>query len=175
MIDLSTCHKIGYIAKAHGVKGECILRLHDIELDTIRKMEWVYLILEGLPVPFFIEQWIERPPDGIILAIEDISSPEQLAPLLSAEVYLSNTCVDSIASDTQFNLPQLVGYKVIDKVEGEIGIISAILDIQENPLFEVTTPKGDVLLPIHDDFVLEIRQETKTIVLELPSGLMDLN
>ena len=56
-----------------------------------------------------------------------------------------------------------------------IGTITDIDDKTDNWLFIVTRPDGnEVLIPAHEEFIAEIRQEEKTMVMDLPIGLLEL-
>jgi 16S rRNA processing protein RimM len=57
----------------------------------------------------------------------------------------------------------------------EIGTISDIDDNTDNWLFIVQRPDGsEVMIPAHEEFIAKINQEEKTIVMDLPLGLLDL-
>lgn len=69
-----------------------------------------------------------------------------------------------------------IGYKIIDETSGTaIGIIDNVNLSTANPLFEVDANGEMVYIPIADEFITEINDETKTISMDLPDGLVDLN
>ena len=57
----------------------------------------------------------------------------------------------------------------------DIGTITDIDDQTDNWLFIVERPDGtEVMIPAHEEFIAEIRQEDKTMVMDLPLGLLEL-
>ena len=70
----------------------------------------------------------------------------------------------------------LVGYTVTDSELGTIGEITDYNDSTDNLLFIVTTPdEKEVYIPVADDFINEIDQDTHTLHTTLPQGIVDLN
>ena len=56
-----------------------------------------------------------------------------------------------------------------------IGTIIDIDDNTDNWLFIVEKEDGnEVMIPAHEEFIAEIRQEEKIMVMDLPIGLLDL-
>ena len=173
MIDLSQCSNIGYTAKTHGVNGQIILRLKEISTDSIKELEWVFLMYEGLPVPFFVEDWTERPPDSFLVTIEDITTIEQAQKLIHKEVFVpAKTIIQS--KNLTLSFKSYMGYAVIDKVKGHIGELVDLLDFNDNPIMEVRQGTKEIMIPLQNDFITSIDPKTKSIHVVLPEGLVDL-
>ncbi|MCG8699538.1 MAG: ribosome maturation factor RimM [Bacteroidales bacterium] len=174
MINLKDCYKIGYISKPHGIKGHVVLRLSNLGSENIMEMEWGYLIFEGLPVPFFIEDWQERPPDSFLVKFEDVSSVDEALKIVDAEVYIDRKFVE-INVDGKVDYKGFIGFQVVDKTVGEIGILEEIMEIQENPMMRIMNNKQEILIPLQDEFVIGYNVELKKIDVQVPAGLLDLN
>ena len=68
------------------------------------------------------------------------------------------------------------GYEVVDSRLGDLGKVKEVNDATANVLLVVDTPDGDELLvPFVDEFVEEIDQDNKRIVVSLPEGLLEIN
>lgn len=173
MIDLDQCSNIGYTAKTHGVNGQIILRLNDISTDSVKELEWVFLLFEGLPVPFFIEDWTERPPDSFLIGLEDVSTIEQAQKLIHKEVFVPNKSI-SINKNLTLSFKSYMGYAVIDKAKGHIGELKDILDLSNNPIMEVVQGKKEIMIPLQDEFITSIDAKNRSIHVVLPEGLIDL-
>lgn len=174
MINLSDCILLGTIIKLHGVRGQVILRLNNFSSDKIHKMEWVFIEIDGLPVPFFILEYSEKAGDSFLLEFEDIDNKDKAKELLDAKVFISADNIDVIQnqlSDTE----NLIGYEVIDKNTGSMGILKEIIDIHQNPLFLILNNKKEILLPAYKDFILNIDSSNKIILVQSPKGLTDLS
>jgi 16S rRNA processing protein RimM len=173
MIDLTDCLVLGTLTKTHGIRGQVILRLNNLGFEDILKMESVFIEIDGLPVPFFIDEYSERNPESLILTLEDVNSENKVKNLINNRVFVkSNTVKKSVIL---VNEPEnYLGYKVIDASFGEIGILDEVLEIRQNPLFKIIKGKKEVLLPIQAEFILKINPKQKTILVKMPSGLTEL-
>ena len=56
MIKEEDVYKIGRIGKPHGVSGEVTLRFSDDVFDRV-DADYVVLLVDGILVPFFIEEY----------------------------------------------------------------------------------------------------------------------
>ena len=173
MIDLNQCSNIGYTAKTHGVNGQLIIRLKNISSDSIKELEWVFLIFEGLPVPFLVEDWTERPPDSFLVNIDDVTTIEQAQKLIQKEVFVPDSVI-SVQKDLTLSFKSYMGYAIIDKAKGLIGELIDVLDFQDNPIMSVKQGAKEIMIPIHNDFITSIDAKNRTINVVLPEGLIDL-
>ena len=55
-----------------------------------------------------------------------------------------------------------------------VGTVTAHEDIPGNPCIWVETGHGEVLVPLHEELVLEVDEEKETLRMEIPEGLLDL-
>ena len=46
---------LGYLKKTHGLKGDLVFIIKELLFDDFLKKELVFVELDNLPVPFFIE------------------------------------------------------------------------------------------------------------------------
>ena len=67
-----------------------------------------------------------------------------------------------------------IGYTVIDQQLGELGILDAILDFDQNPLLQVKNGRTEILIPLQSEFILDIDDRSQTIRVNTPEGLVDL-
>ena len=59
----------------------------------------------------------------------------------------------------------LVGYKVIDTDQGNLGTITIV---DESTMNTLVTLNNDQLIPLHEDFIINIEPEKKLITICLP-------
>ena len=173
MIDLTKCSNIGYTAKTHGVNGQIVLRLTNLSTDSVKELEWVFLLFEGLPVPFFVETWTERPPDSFLVSLEDVLTIEQAQKLVHKEVLVQNKTISNNKNLT-LSFKSYMGYAVIDKTKGHIGELIDILDFNNNTVMEVRQGNKEIMIPLQNEFITSIDAKAKSIHVILPEGLIDL-
>jgi len=170
MIDLSDCIVLGTIVKLHGVHGKVILLLNFISFDNIQELESVFIEIDGLPVPFFISEYTEKTQSSLILDFEDIDTENKAKELINTKVFVPSRSVNAIP-DQLVNAKEYIGYKVMDKNVGFLGILKDIIDIRQNPVLCVLHDKKEILLPAHHEFIVNIDESNKTIHVKTPDGL----
>ncbi len=69
----------------------------------------------------------------------------------------------------------LVGCRVVDKAGVVLGTVREILKAAGNAVLIVDGPRGEILIPAVAEFCRHISTAEKSIVVDLPEGLLDLN
>lgn len=164
--------QIASVLKSNGTEGELVMSFRDIDPEEIDLKEPVFIIFDGLPVPFYIESLKRKGNTKAIVRLTDISSYEDAEELCSKAVYLED---DSAGGHQEDSLKALIGwtlYKSGDEFDEEVGTISEFYDIPQNPCIGVETKNGEVMIPLHEDFIVAMDPENMEIVLELPEGLV---
>lgn len=65
-----------------------------------------------------------------------------------------------------------IGFSVIDKTAGKLGIIEDIDDKTINTLFLVKDGENELIIPATEDFIEKIDAKKKVLYLVLPEGLI---
>lgn len=174
MIRQEDVYQIGRMGKTHGLKGEINFQFTD---DVWDRADSDYIICEvdGILTPFFIEEYRFRSDSTAIMKLEDLDSADAVQFLVNSNVYLEKKYQEELDED-EVSLHYFIGFRMIDGDNGnEIGTISDIDDNTDNWLFIVQRPDGsEVMIPAHEEFIAEIKQEEKTMVMDLPLGLLEL-
>ena len=194
MIRPEDVYQIGRMGKAHGLKGEINFQFTDDVWDRINSEDTpdglpikgempagqrgsVPLICEvdGILVPFFIEEYRFRSDSTAIMKLEDIDTIEKAQMLVNSPVYLEKKYQEALDED-EVSLHYFIGFRMLDGDNGQdIGTITDIDDQTDNWLFIVERPDGsEVLIPAHEEFIADINRDTKTMHMDLPLGLLDL-
>lgn len=170
--------EIGYIQRTHGIKGEVQLVLNSY-LDEIPKtLESVFLDIEGIPTPFFVESIRQKTDDAIIVKFEDFDLLDAADDLVGLKVLL---LVDGSLTPDEVELKDLVGYTVFNAENVRVGTITKYEDFGFNAIYEVQIPPNDadlasnvVLIPATDDIIVEFDEVERTVKMDLPEGLLNL-
>ena len=75
MIKRDDVYRIGTIGKSHGVKGEVSFRFDDDVFDRV-DADYLVLDIDGILVPFFIEEYRFRGNETAIVKFEDVDSQD---------------------------------------------------------------------------------------------------
>lgn len=166
------CYYLGKITKKHGFKGNLILHLETDEPELYQNMESVFIETNGMLVPFFFEVIGPHSKNKLLVKFEDLS-PEEAEKLINHSIYLPLETLPELKEDA-FYYHEIIGYKVIDQSKGEIGFIKNINDSGVQALFEIDFDGKEILIPVVDEWILEVNKKEKFIKTKTPEGLIDL-
>lgn len=169
MIRYEEVYKIGRLGKSHGIKGEVSFQFDD---DIFDRVDADYLVLEidGILVPFFMEEYRFRSDSLALVKFCDIDTQERAAELTGCDVYFPRALAEE--DDEQLSLASLVGFNVIEANSNKkVGTIASIDDSTANILFELEDGR---LIPATDDLITDINTKDKTIKMKIPEGLLEL-
>ncbi len=169
MIKNEEVYKIGRLGKAHGVKGEVSLQFDD---DIFDRVDADYLILDvdGILVPFFMEEYRFRSDTVALVKFEDVNTQQRAAELTGCNVYFPRALADE--ADDSPSLSSLVGFDIVEAEGGNtVGRIAAIDDTTANLLFELEDGR---LIPANDDLIHDIDVAHQVIKMDIPEGLLEL-
>ncbi len=164
---------IGRIGKTHGVKGEVSFHFTDDVFDRV-DADFVFIETDGLPVPFFFEEYRFRSEETALVKFAGIDDATRAAELTGCEVFFPRDMFDS--GDGELTWAELVGFTITDADSGEtIGEVRAIDLSTINTLFDILTPDGTShLIPANDDLVEDIDRNKRTIAMHLPEGILNI-
>ena len=169
MIRDEEVYQIGKLGKTHGVKGEISFLFDD---DVFDRVDADYLILkvDGIFVPFFIEEYRFRSDANAIVKFEDIDTQERARELAGCEVFFPRALADS--DQDSISWAAIVGFDIIEAESGnQIGRIDSVDDSTLNILFCLEDGR---LIPASEDLITAIDQQARTITMHLPAGLLEL-
>lgn len=174
MITFDEVFKIGKMGRPHGIRGQISLHFTDDIFDTV-DADYVVCDIDGILIPFFLEEWSFKGTDTAIMKFEDLNTEEEVKILQNADVYFPKRLATG-RDDSISSWKALTGFSVDDTAMGHLGTIAHVDESSANILLEITTPKGkDLLIPIHPDLVDNFSMAKRSLTLRLPEGLLDLN
>ena len=173
MIRQEEVYHIGRIGRPHGIKGELIFMFSDDVFDHV-DADYLILQVDGILVPFFIEEYRFRTDESVLLKLEGIDTQEQARELTNCEVFFPRSMAKS--QEEGISWAQIVGFRIVNGTERmPVGTINSVDDTTENVLLEVTSPTGkDLLIPAAPALIHDIDEEQRVIIMDLPEGLLSL-
>ena len=171
MIKKEEVFKIGIINKPHGVKGEVSFTFTDDIFDRVEDCDYLVLLLDGILVPFFIEEYRFRSDNVALVKFEGIDSTEKARTLTNVEVYYPVKFMDDQEEISSWNY--FIGFRVEDIHHGCLGTVVDVDDATMNVLFVIENGDEEVLLPAHEEFILDIDRQKKILKVDIPDGLLD--
>lgn len=166
---MTDTYKIGTLTRTHGVGGELSMNFTDNVWDRA-DADYVFLEVDGIQVPFFLEGWRFRSDTVALLKFQDIDTADDAEEYVGADVYFPYELTPEPGEDDEYTWRQFTGWHVVDAKAGDIGTIDHVEDSTANVIFCI----GDTLLPANEDFIEKIDAAHRTVYMDLPQGLLDL-
>ena len=151
------------VLKSWGAAGEVVLSRPADSPQDLNVQEPVFIEFDGLPVPFYFESLQEKG-NRLIVKFEDVDTLAQAEELVGREV--------RFAAEEEEEEDTLIGLRVRDsRTRRIIGEIVDYSDYGGNIVLTVETEdSGEVLLPLHEELIVNIHGEV--ITLDIPEGLL---
>ena len=181
-VTLDDLQQVAQVLKSNGTDGELVMGFREIAPEDINLQEPVFIVFDGLPVPFYIESLTKRGNTKALVHLTDIRSMEDVEEIAGKAVYIEADEMPELSLEED-GYAALVGWMVLtpeipdhvgddDMSLIEIGEITDFLDIPNNPCIEVETENGAVMIPLHEDFILGLDPEYQEIIMQIPAGLL---
>ncbi len=164
--------QVGVISSTHGVRGEVKVfpttddvkrfkRLKEVILDTGK--EQILLEIEGVK---FFKQFA-------ILKFKGIDNINDIEKYKGKSLFVTRENAVKLKKDEYF-IADLVGLKVLDEKEQEIGILQDVMETGANDVYVIALHDGrELLLPAIKQCVLSVNMEEGTIKIHILEGLLD--
>ena len=162
--------QVAQVLKSNGTDGELVMGFREIAPEDINLNEPVFIVFDGLPVPFFIESFVKRGNSKALVRLTDICSMEDVEEIAGKAVYVEEESLPELSLEED-GFEALIGWMLYTP-EDEVGEITDFIDIPNNPCIEVETKNGAVMIPLHEDLILSVDPENLEIVMQIPAGLL---
>ena len=169
MIKKEEVYKIGRLGKTHGVRGEISFLFDD---DVFDRVDADYLILEidGILVPFFIEEYRFKTDSNALMKFDGIDTQERARELTGCDVWFPRALAES--DEDGISWAAIVGFDIIESESGKtVGRIASVDDSTINILFCLEDGR---LIPASEELIIAIDQQARTITMQLPEGQLNL-
>ena len=187
MAGYDNLQQVAQVLKSNGTDGELVLGFREIDPDDINLNEPVFIVFDGLPVPFYIESFTKRGNSKALVRLTDICSMEDVEEIAGKAVYIEESQLPEMSIEED-GYATLVGWILLTPAEDfqteleempeeepaliEVGEITDFIDIPNNPCIEVETENGAVMIPLHEDLILSVDPEYQEIIMQIPAGLV---
>jgi 16S rRNA processing protein RimM len=161
---------VGFILKPHGYQGLIKVSLLREEAEEIQT-EWVMLMINNKPVPFFVVQNTPGHNEWLI-QLEDINSDDDVKEIQGVQVYIPSSLLPEVESNTTASL---IGYQVIDNQEGNIGVILDDYESAKQHFISLEHKGLEVIIPNVTEIIYHIDFDKKLVFSKIPEGLLDIN
>ncbi len=167
------CFYVGTLVGKFSFKGEMLAKVDSDTPEEYITLESIFVELSTGLVPFFIKKCQLHKSELLRIQFDSVDNEAAAMTLLKKDLYLPLSLLPPLKG-TQFYYHEVVGFSV-EEDDKLLGVIQQVIESGAQALFQVQTEEGkEVLIPIHDDFIVAIHRDLKKIVMQLPEGLLEL-
>ncbi|MFN8286139.1 MAG: ribosome maturation factor RimM [Chitinophagales bacterium] len=171
---VQTYTPVGKLLKPHKLAGAFRFMLSR-NLKSNKKFPKHFMLLQkGSYLPYFVQSVEFTGFNEGLLKLEEINTPEQARVWTGHELYLSEKDIKTFFEKDAEGFDFLIGYVAVTEEGVEIGAIAEIMETPAQVLATVKHNSREVMIPLVDDFIVELNKRKKQIVLSLPEGLLEL-
>lgn len=167
------CIEIGYIPKAHGLKGELKAVFDVYDIQEYKRIKSLFLAKKDQPLKEYTVtkfQIVSR--ESAIIGLGEITDRNQAEELIPVGMYFPADQLPKLP-EGQFYYFDVIGFTVKDKQLGTLGTVRDFADGPAQDLMIMDYQDKEVLIPVTDHFVLNADMDAKIIHTDLPEGLLE--
>jgi 16S rRNA processing protein RimM len=167
------CFYVGKIVKKYSFKGELLAKLDTDQPQLYENIEALFLDINNRLIPYFVMTSRLHKSNLLRLKLEDVNTESDADELLRKEVYLPLDLLPKLDGKA-FYYHEVIGFEIWEKSFGKVGALKGVNDQSAQALFEIERNGDEILIPIHDEFIINIDRDKKIITVKTPPGLIDL-
>ncbi|MBK7692005.1 MAG: 16S rRNA processing protein RimM [Bacteroidetes bacterium] len=165
--------EIGKIVSAHGVDGDLIISHNIVNLQSIAKLTNLLIeVWNQSYIPYFIEEIQGITKSNLCVKFEEVNSREEGKKFLNKKVYVFDE--HAVQTEGKDEWAYLIGYQIISEQNTPIGTISDIYINGPQVLIELSYKNKPIQLPVHQQLILDVNKDQKTIQLIIADGLLNI-
>lgn len=167
--------EIGKLNKPHGLQGELKATVDERYWEDLARVAAIFVDQKGDKIPYFIET--VRGGEPLIFKLEEVNTKEEAALLTNKPLYLRREDVhldDAAIRSKGLEHDYLEGYTLSVEEVGEIGPIQSVDEYPQQEMALVQYQGREVLIPLREAWIIAVDRSTKTVLMNLPDGLLDL-
>ncbi|MCB2183850.1 MAG: ribosome maturation factor RimM [Desulfobulbaceae bacterium] len=166
---------IGKITKPHGIKGELKVFPYSGSAENFAFYTRFFLFCSGEENGrWFDIHKVRSQGRFAVVSLEGVKDRNASESLTGCEVWVARHEMPELPED-EFYWQDLLGLDVLT-VDGEqLGKVSDLLSTGAHDILVVKGAGREYMIPALDEFVVEIDEESGTIQVDLPDGLLEMN
>lgn len=157
---------LGEFIKLFSFKGELIL-YSELKSVFVENLESIFVNFNESYVPFQIIKVKSYKKNNYRTQLKDVNSESEARVLLKKDIYIEKI-------ENSDNADYIVDNFKVYNNKKYIGVVISTINKTGQSIMEVKMSDKVVLIPLVDQFVVEINDEELKIDMDLPEGLLDI-
>lgn len=166
------CYLLGKITRKHGLQGNVVIKLDTDQPEFYNQLESIFVEINGLLVPFFIDKQSWQKSDSKIISFKNTTSV-LVEQSIGKDVYLPLSTLPHLTGK-KFYYHEVLGFHILDEKDQLCGTIEQINDQTAQHYFLLNLDNKQIVIPIIKDWIIDVNREQRLIKMQLPDGLMDV-
>jgi len=164
--------RIARVLKSNGTDGEILIGFRETSPEDLNQKEPVFITFDGLPVPFFIESFSKKGTNRALVRLTGVKNLEDAEEIVGKDIQAKAEAILLEEDEDDLEVDDLIGWTLLDSDNETVGEITDYEDIPGNTCLYVETKNGQVMIPLHEDLILSVDEESKAITIDIPEGLI---
>lgn len=165
--------KIGTISGTNGLQGAFNIAIDEGYIKFIKKNGFVFIELTNQTfVPYQIQTISKTDEETAVISLEEFDSIELAKTINGRDLYLEKNQLP--INEQDFVGGHLTDFELIDKTVGKLGKIQEIYDLPQQVMAEIIFKEKTILVPLIEEFIVEINPSKQFIKVDLPEGLLEI-
>ena len=163
---------IGTVLKGHGLKGDVKI---DSLLENMEILNGVHTLTATYPdgrIEDLVLDRVHASGKKVVFGFKGIEDRAGADALRGVELSLARADLPPLAAG-EYYLGELVGYTVVSDDGTFIGLVRNVWDLPANEVLQVISNDREVLVPLIDEVIKEIKFDDRRIVITAMEGLLD--
>lgn len=166
---------VGRLHKSVGRSGELIAEFDKTYLGIIPQLKHLIVIVNGDPVPYFIQR-IDKKEDHWSIFFDEINNPQESRNLVTQTLYLDKGELPISIKLSGPDPKELVGWTIVDATHKPFkGVIKDIQTFPGQTMLILDAQGFETpMIPFVEEWILKVSPKLKQILMDLPEGLVNL-
>ena len=157
---------LGEFIKLFSFKGELIF-YSELKSVFVENLDSLFVNFNESYVPFQITKVKSHKKNNYRIQLQNVNSESEAKRLLKKDIYVERI-------ENSDNSDYLVDNFKVYNDNKYIGVVISTINKTEQSIMEVKMSDKVVLIPLVDQFIVEINDEELKIDMDLPEGLLDI-
>ncbi len=164
---------IGKTLKSHGTAGQLRLMIEERLTSYVQRGSFVFLDIDGSRVPFQVAGVEEG--QHFVISLEDVDGRQESDKLTGKEIWVPMEQVKPRHQKSPRNIKaKWEDYTIYDEKTGSSFPIIRTEEFPQQLMAIVEVNGKEILIPLHEQLIVDIDKEQKVIRMEIPEGLLEL-
>ncbi|MBW6458507.1 MAG: hypothetical protein K0B52_05015 [FCB group bacterium] len=165
---------IGYVGKPYGLEGKFFLSKPGLNAQALRSLKYVYVGKDTEPDDVLALRSVAEKGDRICLSLETVTTREDAQRMIHSALFVGAEQLASIKDVTE-EAESYIGYQVVQGSE----VLGEVTDWLLKPVQDIMIFKSrngsEVMVPVVDEFIIDIDRKKGRIRVRLLEGMLDEN